>query len=77
MKKDVSNQTVLILAILAILISVLSVATIHYEASKISTDVVYEDGEAMGTISLEIASEPQKDASSGSISLDIANNESV
>lgn len=74
MSKDLSNETVFILAVLAILISILGAATVFYELGNIQT----LDGGAQtvssssGRISLEIVdSTPKESSSQGQISLDV------
>lgn len=72
MSKDVSNQTIMVLAILTILISILGVATIFFETSKVSTTDAEDATVTSGSIRLEIA-QPQETTSSGSLKLEIAN----
>ena len=73
MKKDISNETVFVLAILAILISILSVATVFFETTKIGTEQI-EESSSKGTIKLEIRGEPRETNSQGMVSLNIADN---
>jgi hypothetical protein len=73
MKKDISNETVFVLAILAILISILSVATVFFEVTGIGSEQA-EDSSSKGTIKLEIKGEPKETNSQGMVSLNIANN---
>ena len=71
MSKDISNQTVIVLAVLAILVSILGVATIFFETSKVNTTPdIQGTTQSSGTIRLEIA-QPSKEVTSGSISLNI------
>ena len=70
MMKDVSNQTVFVLAILAILISVLSVATIFFETSDVELRSSQGDS-SFGRISVSIKEDAGEDVSEGRISVEI------
>ena len=79
MTQDVSNQTVMILAILTIIISVLGAATVIFETNnyrQATKDTVEEtESKTTGTISLSIAQEPTKHSTQGSIQLNVKNEE--
>ena len=79
MTQDVSNQTVMILAILTIIISVLGAATVIFETNNYrqsTKDSVAEtESKTTGTISLSIAQEPEKHSTQGSIQLNVKNEE--
>ncbi len=78
MVKDISNQTVFVLAILAIVISTLSVATIYYETSALEFRSGVEGNDSgSGSISVSIKEEPEPATTEGQISLGIVDNESV
>jgi hypothetical protein len=74
MNKDLSNETVFILAVLAILISVLGAATVFYETGNVQA---FDAGaqsvsSSSGSITLEIVDPADRESSSlGSISLDV------
>lgn len=75
--KDLSNETVFILAVLAILISILGSATVFYGTANFQD---HDDGaqtfSSSGKISLKLVnSEPQESSSLGQISLDVVNGE--
>ena len=73
MGKDVSNETVLVLAILAILVALLSVATVFFETSGVAFEGAQEDS-SRGRVMLAIAGEPVVDTSQGVVSLTISDN---
>ncbi|MFP4567792.1 MAG: hypothetical protein ACLFN8_02510 [Candidatus Woesearchaeota archaeon] len=75
MKKDISNETVFILAILTILISLLGVATMFFETSTMTqtTNDAPQIDSTTGTIKLEIQDGPQITSSAGQIQLEIKN----
>lgn len=70
MKKDISNQTLMVLAILTILISLLSVSTIFMETSNTQTNTQSEDS-TTGTIKLDLKEIPQESNTQGQINLQI------
>ena len=70
MAKDISNQTVFVLAILAILVSVLSMATIFFETSDVRIGGAETDT-STAQIKLLIADEPVVSTSDASITLAI------
>jgi hypothetical protein len=71
MSKDVSNETVFVLAILAILVSVLSVATIFFEASEVQPVPGSETSSSTGMVKISIVGEPQTYSSEGSVILNV------
>ncbi len=74
--KDVSKQTVVVLAILTIIISLLGVATIFYETSKVETVTIKGEETATGRITLKIGEQkPTESTTEGSINLDINTND--
>ena len=76
MSKDISNQTVFILAVLAILISILGVATIFFETSNYLSGESPKESTSSGVIRLDIKAPPEADSSSGSVKLDIVDSTS-
>lgn len=70
MEKDISNQTVMVLAILTILVSLLSVSTIFMETADTQTNTQSEDS-TTGTIKLDLKETPQESNSQGQINLQI------
>lgn len=70
MKKDISNQTIMVLAILAIIISIISVATIYHETRTTTQE---QESKTTGTIRLDIAGEPKETSTAGQITLQINN----
>ncbi|MCC7574449.1 hypothetical protein KO361_02565 [Candidatus Woesearchaeota archaeon] len=74
MSNDLSNETVFILAVLAILISILGATTVFFETSNFrAQEDVPQVSYTSGSISLDIKDYSKKDSSSqGQISLDIA-----
>lgn len=75
MRQDVSNQTVTILAILTIIISVLGAATVIYETSNYKEATQPTESKTTGTIRISIAEEPAKHSTQGTIQLNVKNNE--
>ena len=67
MVRDVSNQTVFVLAVLAICISVLSVATILFETSDFVDVGGNQQYSSSGTISVSIKESPEEVISEGVI----------
>ncbi len=72
MEKDISNETVAILAVLTILISILSVSTIVMQTSNTESDEPTIDS-TTGIIKLELNEIPQESNSQGQINLQINN----
>lgn len=75
MTQDVSNQTVFILAILTIIISILGAATVIYETANYKETTQNTESRTTGTIKLSIAEEPTKHSTQGSIQLNVKNSE--
>lgn len=71
MGKDVSNQTVVVLVILAIVVSLVGVLTIFAETTVTEGRVDVGEDSATGSISISVR-EPLVDTSTGSITLEIA-----
>ena len=71
MKKDVSNETVVVLAILTIIISLVGVATVFYETAQTKSVSPQQEASASGTVSLRIAEEPPVHSSESTISIKI------
>ncbi len=75
MSKDISKQTVVVLAILAILVSILGTFTVLNEVSNMHViEYTPEDTPSQsGFVKIAIKGEPQVSASTGQVTMQITN----
>lgn len=75
MEKDISNQTIAVLAILTILISTLSIITIFMATTPEQPTNIQKADSTTGLIKLELQDALQESNSQGQIILEISNQE--
>lgn len=75
MSEDISKNTLLVLVVLTIIISLLGTFTVINEAVKVgssdSSDVGSDRGASQGRVSIEIANQPEPVGATGKVTLEI------